>query len=339
MKARTFWRMLSSGRLSLLFRVSRLAPHFYRVVWLAAAARAGLLARLAAGPVPFERLVAELTREPGASDALEAWLRVGERLGEIASGAGGWSLRGSLARRLAAPENDDVAALCEEAALLHHLLIARTPERLARGERFALSEQDGTVIARSSRVLEPVLCDAIDRLYPASGPVRLLEIGCGSGVYIRHAAERNPGLDALGLELQPDVAEVAAANLRAWGLDSRARVEKGDVRERVPERVFDLVTMHNNIYYFPVDERVALFEHVARFLVPGGRLVLTTGCSGGSVGMQLLDLWSAATRGAGRLPAPAELEQQLRRAGFATVRSERLMPGESYYAFVGATPA
>jgi SAM-dependent methyltransferase len=107
------------------------------------------------------------------------------------------------------------------------------------------------------------------------------------------------------------------------------------VRDRAPERSFDLVTLHNNIYYFPVDERVAVFAHVGRFLRPGGRLVVTTGCAGGSVPMQLLDLWGAATRGCGRLPAPGELEAQMRQAGFASVASHRLLPGESYFSFVG----
>jgi hypothetical protein len=179
MKARTFWHMLRSGRLSLLLRLGRIAPSYYRVVWLAAAARAGLLARLASGPVPLGRVAEEFAREPGTRDALEAWLRVGERLGEIARGSDGWRLRGFLARRFAAPENDDVVAMCQEVAGLHHALLAQTPERIARGELFSLADQDGTVIARSSRVLEPALFDAIDRLYPQSGAVRLLEIGCG----------------------------------------------------------------------------------------------------------------------------------------------------------------
>jgi SAM-dependent methyltransferase len=338
MKARTVWRLLRSGRLRLLLAMARMAPSFYRTVWLAAAARRGLLARLAAGPVPFERLCAEFAPERGTHDALAAWLRVGERLGEIAHGPDGWRLRGFLARRFAAPENDPVVAICEEAAGLHHALLAQMLERLPRGDLFSLADQDGVVVARSSRLLEPAVFDAIDALFPRSGPVRLLEVGCGSGTYVRYAAQRNPALEAVGLELQPEVAEMAAANLRAWGLQARARIEQGDIRHRAPERAFDVVTLHNNINYFPIEQRVALFAHLRAFLRPGGRLIVTTGCQGGSVAMQVLDLWGAATRGCGRLPAVAELEDQMRRAGFVSVRSLRLLPGESYHAFAGSEP-
>lgn len=339
MKTRTFWRMLRSGKGTLLARLVRMATPVYRASWLVAAARAGLLARLAAGARSFDQLASELAPDPVTHEALRAWLRVGEKLGEIASTPGGWRLRGTLARRFADPENDALLAISDEIVDLHHMLLLDTLPRLRRGDLFALSDQDGTVIARSSRLIEPVIFEVIDALVPAQGAVRLLEIGCGSGTYIRYAAERNARLEALGLELQPEVAQAARTNLQAWGVGARAHVEAGDVRERAPEPTFDVVTLHNNIYYFPVDERVALFEHLRGFLRPGGRLVVTTGCADGSVGMQLLDLWSAATRGCGRLPAPAELEEQMQRAGFEAVRSWSLIPGESYCAFAGQAPA
>ncbi len=336
---RTFWKIAGRGRLRMLLATMRIAPPFYRVAWLAGAARAGVLERLRGGPVPLDRLAAELAPGPGGRDALDAWLRAGERIGELACGGGGWTLRGLLARRLADPANDDLTAMLEETATLHHALLLDTPARLRRGELWSLADQDGNVVARSSRVVEPVVFGAIDTLFPRTGPVRLIEIGCGSGTYIRHAASRNPALSALGLELQADVAEAARANLRAWGLEGRAQVEVGDVRERAPSREFDVATLHNNIYYFPVGERPALLAHVRRFLRPGGRLVLTTGCRGGGPTMHLLDLWAASTRGCGRLPEPAELEAQMREAGLRDVRSVRLMPGESYFAFAGDEPA
>jgi hypothetical protein len=55
--------------------------------------------------------------------------------------------------------------------------------------------------------------------------------------------------------------------------------------------------------------------------------------------MHVLDLWSASTRGCGRLLEPAELEAPLRGAGLDAVRSLRLLPGESYFAFSGDEPA
>ena len=43
------------------------------------------------------------------------------------------------------------------------------------------------------------------------------------------------------------------------------------MERRAAEPAFDLATLHNNIYYFPVAERVSLLRHVRGFLRPGGR--------------------------------------------------------------------
>jgi SAM-dependent methyltransferase len=338
MKARTLWSLLRGGRLRLLLAAGRLVTPFYRLSWLASAASHGVLARLASGPAPFEDLARELAPDPEGHAALRAWLQLGVRLRELAAESGGYALRGYLARKLAAPEHDAVAALLEEVLRLHRDLILHTPDRLRRGERWTLADQDGRLVARSSRAIEPLIFEAIDDTFPAPGPVHLLEVGAGSGTYIRHAAQRNPRLTALGLELQTEVAEVAAGNLERWDLAERARIEGGDVRERAPEAVFDVVTLHNNIYYFEVEARVALLEHLRRFLKPGGRLLLTTGCQGGSPMMEVLNLWSAATRDCGRLPGVEELKDQMQRAGFVSVRAKRLVAGESFHAFVGDEP-
>jgi cyclopropane fatty-acyl-phospholipid synthase-like methyltransferase len=222
----------------------------------------------------------------------------------------------------------------EEAATLHYRLIRETPDKLARGERWQLDDQDGALTARSSRALEPFQFAAIDRTFPAQGNVRLLEIGCGDGHGMRHAAQRNPGLTALGLELQPAVAARARDNVRAWGLESRIAVEAGDVRAREPVAEFDIATLHNNIYYFPVAGRVRILDHIRRFLRPGGRLLLTTCCRGGNPAMAVLNLWGAATAGTGRLPDVAEMQRQLTDAGFAEVRTQHLVPAQAYCAFV-----
>ena len=103
------------------------------------------------------------------------------------------------------------------------------------------------------------------------------------GVYLRYAAMRNPSLTALGLELQQTVAEIARTNLRNWGFQDRVRVEDGDFRTKAIGEKFNIATLYNNIYYFPVEERVALLQRVRNFLRPGGYLLLTTCCQGGSV--------------------------------------------------------
>jgi SAM-dependent methyltransferase len=257
------------------------------------------------------------------------------QVGELQVDGQGYSLRGKLARELAQEKNDAWAAFLEEGLTLHYNLLMELPERVGENRPFTLADQDGELIARSSRLMEPLVSKAIDGVVPPTGPVRLLEAGCGSGTYIRYAAERNPELKALGIELQPQVAEMARRNLEAWGLTSRTAVETGDLRDYSPEPVYDVATLHNNIYYFPTKERVVVLQHLKGFLKPGGRLLLTTSCRGGSTIMGLLNLWGAATAGCGPLPLPGEMQAQFRAAGFQAVTAQKLYPFETYFAFVG----
>ena len=332
MPFKPFVRLWRDGRLSALLGATAALKSFYKLTYLAAAGEAGLLNRLASGPATLDSLAEFYAAGGRGREALEAWLQMGVRLRLLSLGRRGYALR-ALARKLAGPENDPVLAMVEEVVELHHKLITATIPKIRAGELWSLNDQDGELIARSSRILEAFQVEIIRSTFPARGALRLLEIGCGSGVYLRYAAERNPSLTALGMELQPAVAEMARTNLRGLVLESRVKIETGDIREKVPEEPFDIATLYNNIYYFPVEERVTLLDHVGSFLRPGGFLLLTTCCQGGSLGAEALNLWGAATCGAGRLPAEDELVSQLREAGYSTVKTKNLLPGDRFVAF------
>jgi len=332
MSLKPFFHLSRDGRLSALVGAAGELKSFYRLTYLAAAGEAGLLNRLASGPSTLDSLADFYHANAGGREALEAWLQMGIHLRLLNLGPRGYALRG-LARKLARPETDPVLAMVEEVVGLHHKLITRTIPKLRAGELWELTDQDGELIARSSRILEAFQADIIRSTFPGHGALRLLEIGCGSGIYLRHAAERNPSLTALGLELQPPVSRMARANLRSWGLEGRVKIETGDIRRKSPDVPFDIVTLYNNIYYFPVAERVTLLKHIGSFLKPGGFLLVTTCCQGGSLGTEALNLWGAATSGAGRLPAEDEMVRQLREAGYSRIKTRNLLPGDRFVAF------
>lgn len=331
MSIRPLLKLLKNDQLLAFTNSATLLKPFYKLVYLAAARKGGLFDVLSGGPMRFEQLAEAYCKNDRAQEALEAWLHLGIRLGYLELGARGYALKG-LAKRLALPQNDAILALLEEAAGLHYKLIAEAPDKLRNGDLFSLEDQDGEIIARSSRILEAFQTEAIDRTFPSSGAASLLEIGCGSGFYIKHAAE-NPSLTALGLEMEPNVANAARRNITKWGLTERVRIETGDIRERVPDERYDIVTLYNNIYYFPVEDRVSLLRHVKGFMNSGGFLLLTTCCQGGSLGVEVLNLWGAATATCGRLPKRDEIVRQLQDAGYQNVKTIRPMPGEAFYAF------
>jgi SAM-dependent methyltransferase len=332
MKLSTLADLFRKGQLGLMLNLLNAVGNFYRLTFAASASRSGLLEALAGGPLPFERLADRFCRDTASHDSLRAWLGMGISLKELALVEGGYTLAG-FSKKLILPHNDALRAIADEVVTLHHPMILETPDKLKQGRKWEIGDYDGELIARSSRVLEPFQKEAIARAFPTSGRVRLLEVGCGSGVYIACAAELNPGLTALGLELQPQVAEMARQNLAGWGLADRVQVEAGDIRHKSPSETFDIATLYNNIYYFPVEERLGLLKHLRGFVKPGGFLLLTTYCQGGSPGGEALNLWGATTAGCGRLPAVDELVSLLREAGFGSVQATSLLPGDKFYAF------
>lgn len=334
MLARPFFTLFRQNRLGTMIASNALYKPFYKLTCLAALKTSGLMDTLNDRVLPFEELAKTYANGDNAKhrEALSAWLHMGCRLRLLRHNSDGYALMG-LAKKLARPENDAALALLQEVASLHHKLIMETPGKLRAGELWTLGNQDGELTTRSSRALEAFQLEALYRYLPKFGPCHLLETGCGSGIYIKHAMHLNPQLTVLGIELQQNAADVALRNIQDWGLQDRARVEVADIRTMRVDPTFDLVTLYNNIYYFRFDERIALLSRVREFLKPSGSLLLTTCCQGGNLGMEALNLWGASNADGDRLPGVGEMIEQLNEAGFRSVDTMRLIPGDSFYAF------
>ena len=115
-------------------------------------------------------------------------------------------------------------------------------------KKFDLSQSYGELFARASRTVEPILIDVVDRIIPQNGACSLLEVGCGSGVYIKRACDRNPALFAKGLKLQEKVADFARKNTVLWQLEDRVAIEAMDVQTYQSREKYDFVTFYNLIY-------------------------------------------------------------------------------------------
>lgn len=333
-------RIVADPRLPLLLVLNRtLFTPLYRASFLAAAAGSGVLGCLAARPCDLESLAEHLESGPEDRHRLRAWLDVGVRLGELDRSDGCYRLRSRTAKALAQVNNDAVAGALEELLRFHVPALRDAPRMLKDGGRFELSDQDGLVIARSTLVVRGFVEEAISRTLSRTAPVRLLEVGCGSGAYVRYAAGLNPRLTALAVDLQPEVAGQAAKNMAQWGLADRVETRSGDLRTLDLQPQFDVVTLHNNIYYFPQEERAEVLARARSFLAPGGTLLLTSSCRGGGpLGLDVLNLWFEYAGFGGPLPLAEELLGQLRDAGFTEVRATRLLPGQAFRSFVGINP-
>jgi len=209
-------------------------------------------------------------------ELLDALLDLGVSTGELRLREGRYLLRGARSRALVGGNGDTLAALIEAMHTYYNSVYRELPARLEGEPNGNYLEHIGPLVARVSRISEPFLQDFIRREVAGTGPRRLLELGCGSAAHMKTAAEANPELEGVGLELDPSVAAQAQANLEQWGLGARFRVLQGDLR-RPPAGLtgpFDAVTLYNLVYYFAPEARQALFASLKPLLAPGGVLAL-----------------------------------------------------------------
>lgn len=101
---------------------------------------------------------------------------------------------------------------------------------------------------------------------------RLLDIGCGTGAFLREAKRNYPRLAATGLDLSTPYLSVAGRRLADW---SRVELIEG-AAEAMPfgESEFDIVSVIYLFHELPPRTRIAVVEEIRRVLKPGGTLIL-----------------------------------------------------------------
>ncbi|HEX6615195.1 MAG TPA: cyclopropane-fatty-acyl-phospholipid synthase family protein [Gemmatimonadales bacterium] len=107
---------------------------------------------------------------------------------------------------------------------------------------------------------------------------RLLDIGCGWGGLIRHAA-RHFGVDALGITLSEEQARFARERIASEGLAERCRVEVRDYREMPDDAHFDKVVSVGMVEHVGLEQLPRYFATAFRLTRPGG-LFLNHGITG-----------------------------------------------------------
>jgi cyclopropane-fatty-acyl-phospholipid synthase len=98
---------------------------------------------------------------------------------------------------------------------------------------------------------------------------RLLDIGCGWGGLLIHAA-RHYGAEALGITLSVRQAEVARQRIRDSGLSRRCRVEVCDYRDLEPDRQFDRIVSIGMFEHVGKAQLSEYFSRTRALLRPGG---------------------------------------------------------------------
>ncbi len=123
---------------------------------------------------------------------------------------------------------------------------------------------DDDLDAAQARKLD-YLCRKL-RLCPGD---RLLDIGCGWGALVIHAA-RKYGVDALGITLSKNQAVLANERIERAGLQKQCRVEVRDYREVNQTSGFEKIVSVGMVEHVGKSHLPLYFQHAWRLLRPGG---------------------------------------------------------------------
>jgi cyclopropane-fatty-acyl-phospholipid synthase len=104
------------------------------------------------------------------------------------------------------------------------------------------------------------------RLIPG---MKLLDIGCGWGALIIHAA-KNYGVDALGITLSEAQAALGRERIREAGVESKCRIELRDYRDLALFEQFDRVASVGMMEHVGYERLPGYFEAAYKTLRPGG---------------------------------------------------------------------
>ena len=148
---------------------------------------------------------------------------------------------------------------------------------------------------------------------------RVLDVGCGTGVLTRLAAQA-VGPEGIAVGIDPGPAMISVARLKAARTRSRATFELG-VIERLGfgDGTFDVVLSSFMLHHLPADVKRAGLGEVWRVLKPGGRLVLVDFDPTRSIARLMFAIFRLVPTYARVLHAAGDPVPLLRAAGFVDV--------------------
>ncbi len=148
---------------------------------------------------------------------------------------------------------------------------------------------------------------------------RVLDVGCGTGVLTRLAAEM-VGPEGVAIGIDPGLAMTGIARLKAARTLSRARFELGIIEALAfADDAFDVVLSSFVLHHLPADVKRAGLREVWRVLKPGGRFVLLDFDTARPIARAMIAMGRLVPAYAHVLRAAGNPVPLLREAGFADI--------------------
>jgi ubiquinone/menaquinone biosynthesis C-methylase UbiE len=109
-----------------------------------------------------------------------------------------------------------------------------------------------------------------------SGPLRVVEIGCGTGFTTAAILAARPGVRIEAVDNEGQMVSQARRNLRAWTRDKAVRILQADALSylaRQPAASADAVASMFTLHNLERSYRARVLRHIHRVLKPGGIFV------------------------------------------------------------------
>lgn len=153
----------------------------------------------------------------------------------------------------------------------------------------------------------------------AEQPLRILDVGCGTGLFAARVRAERPNAEIWGVDL---TAGMLTKGRDRWeALADCAHPVQGD-SERLPfaSRSFDVITCANSFHHYPRQD-VALGE-MLRVLKPGGRVLLIDGYRDAPWGWFIYDVCVTSVEGNVLHCSRRRFRELFDAAGFASVEQK-----------------
>lgn len=300
----------------------------------------GLFAALAE-PVRETQLIERLGLAP---ELAAAWLRAADAHGLIdrcSEPSDAYRTSRHVRWLLESPDSESLIALLDQSLLTYAPQFDALPGLIRGGNRPTF--RGGPPAQRAAaiaRLLEPRALEVLSKVPGVHDARSVLDIGCGYGTYLSGLLCRYRDAHGVGVEIDPDVGELARQQLIDAGVSRRAEIRIGDFMEIGLEvGTFDLALLNNNLYYFPPDRHYELLTRAHRKLAVGGVIAIQVPIAtsqflprvaGLTRTTTALDLFLRSHANLYGLPDLAPLQDTLREAGFGDIGEVNILPGGSF---------
>ncbi len=131
----------------------------------------------------------------------------------------------------------------------------------------------GPVLRRLIQVHRPLICPFGEIIAQVPDGAELLDIGCGSGLFVGLLAHHRDIKLATGFDASAQAISLAKRMQKAHAKHDRMSFEHRSVGTPWPDQAFDVISIIDLFHHLAPDDQAATFKNAVDHLKPGGVLI------------------------------------------------------------------